>query len=88
MNPWRYDTNGTQALIVDEEGYTVAHIITLENSTAHKDLERNARLMAAAPELLAALDMIQEDKDGDGYLSAEGMEQVRLALARARGDWQ
>ena len=37
MNPWRYDTNGTQALIVDEDGYTIAHINTVENSTAHKD---------------------------------------------------
>lgn len=88
MIPWKYDVNKNEAMIYTEQGAGIAHIFTPENSAAHNDLERNARLMAAAPELLAALDMIQEDKDGDGYLSAEGMEKVRLALARARGDWQ
>lgn len=45
----------------------------------------NARLIAAAPDLLAALELVNVDKDGDGFICAEGMDQVRAAIAKARG---
>lgn len=53
--PWLHDYQDNQALIVDTQGFTVVELSTLENSTAHSALADNARLIAAAPDLLAAL---------------------------------
>lgn len=35
--------------------------------------------------LLSALNLINTDKDGDGFICREAMEQVREAIARAEG---
>lgn len=35
--------------------------------------------------LLAALNLIEVDKDGDGFICREAMEQVREAIAQAEG---
>ena len=35
--------------------------------------------------LLAALNLIEVDKDGDGFICREAMEQVREAIAHAKG---
>jgi hypothetical protein len=53
--PWLYDHQDNQALIVDTQGFTVVELSALENSTAQSTLADNARLIAAAPDLLAAL---------------------------------
>lgn len=54
--PWQYSfEGGTVAFILESDGATVAKISVTENSTAHSTLAANARLIAAAPELLAAL---------------------------------
>lgn len=47
--------------------------------------EANAALIAAAPAMLAALQSIYTDDDGDGYVSAEGMDIIRAAIAQATG---
>lgn len=54
--PWFYDHRDNQALIVDGQGFTVVELSTLENSTAQSALADNARLIAAAPDLLMALE--------------------------------
>lgn len=36
--------------------------------------------------LLAALNLIEIDKDGDGFICREAMEQVREAIAQTEGD--
>lgn len=54
--PWLYGHRDNQALIVDSQGFTVVELSTLENSTAHSALADNARLIAAAPDLLMALE--------------------------------
>ena len=63
--PWLYDINpkAPEAIIVDFEGFTVAHISALENSTSASDLEDNARLIAAAPNLLLALRQMVREHD-------------------------
>lgn len=43
----------------------------------------NARLISAAPDMLSALNLINVDKDGDGFICREAMYQVRAAIARA-----
>ena len=52
-------------------------------------LERDARLMAAAPELLAALQalLIQKPyKDGDGTALYHAENMARTAIAKAEGE--
>jgi hypothetical protein len=39
----------------------------------------------ALPDLIAALELITVDDDGDGYVSAEGMETIRAAISKAKG---
>lgn len=58
--PWKYylAPNGTSALIVEPDDTTVAEIRVLENSTAHRHLEHNIRLMSGAPLMLDALHRI------------------------------
>lgn len=64
--------------IVDSDGVTVCNPSPMG--------EANARLIAAAPDLLAALQLIETDKDGDGFICREAMEQVRAAIDRAEGE--
>ena len=45
----------------------------------------NARLIAAAPDMLQALEGIYTDDDGDGYCSAEHMAVIREIIARIQG---
>ena len=44
-----------------------------------------ARLKRQRDELLAALGFIEVDKDGDGFICREAMDQVRQAIAAASG---
>ena len=54
--PWMYAfEGGTAAYIVERDGTTVARLSVVENSTGHRELAKNARLMAAAPDMLNAL---------------------------------
>ena len=57
QGPWKYDINpnAPEAIIVDWEGYTVVELFAIENTTCASDLEANARLIAAAPDMLIAL---------------------------------
>jgi len=93
--PWFYTTEGKNALgLVEEDGTNIMHMATLENSTAASCMEANARLIAAAPDLLAALqtilaidvkghelrDRLQFSTDGRAII-----EQCNKAIAKAIG---
>lgn len=89
--PWQYDTfeGGPVAAIVEPDGTHIADISTLLNSTAHSALAVNARLIAAAPELLAALqalvgeaDLGELDHDDD---TRALLDTARAAIERATG---
>lgn len=48
--------------------------------------EANARLIASAPDLLRVLTMyLNVDDDGDGFICAEAMDEVRAIIDRATG---
>ena len=67
--------------IVDEEGCTVCNPSPMG--------EANARLIAAAPELLAALQGMIEyfvDCSIDDYSDTETLQAARAAIAKATGD--
>lgn len=54
--PWQYAfEGGTTAFITEADGSTIICIRTTENTTAHKDLAANARLIAAAPAMIEIL---------------------------------
>ena len=42
-------------------------------------------LFVAAPALLAAFLLIEVDKEGDGFICREAMDQVHAAIAHAKG---
>lgn len=88
--PWQYSfEGGTVAFIVEADGTTVAKISTTENSTAHSALPANARLIAAAPDMLEALEAIVKslaDHDDEGMIEhAQQMIDARAAIAKAKG---
>lgn len=82
--PWLWlGTEGTVAMIVDEDGYSIAQVTVLENSTAHHALQANLRLMTAAPDLLAALQTVMAGVAG--CQREPQWEAARAAIARATG---
>ena len=81
--PWFYETGNTEALIVERDGTTVAELQTTYQTTAHRSLEANARLIAAAPDLLAALQsLINDQRDA----SLPILSQARAAITKATGE--
>ena len=73
--PW--SINGNK---IDGNGYHIASI----NSHGTTEGKANARLIAAAPDLLAALEMVMEkySKNLDGF----AFEQVFQAIKKAKGE--
>jgi hypothetical protein len=81
--PWQYAfEGGTAAFIMEGDGTTVAKISTTENSTAHRNLPANARLIAAAPDLLEALKFAQSII---GHPDDAGSQMIAAAIAKATG---
>ena len=63
--PWLYHIgrNSNHAAIVDMDGTHIVELSTLENSTAHSDLNANAQLIANAPGILHALRQMLREHD-------------------------
>lgn len=85
--PWQYAfEGGTVAFIVEADGTTVAKVSVTENSTAHTALSANARLIAAAPDLLEALaDLLHQAKFSEGE-GGWDFDQACSAIAKATGE--
>ena len=82
--PWQYAfEGGTVAFIVEADGTTVAKLSTTENSTAHSRLPANARLIAAAPEMLEALQHIMLCEFNSMSSRQEMVRLARAAIAKA-----
>jgi len=83
--PWKYSTNvgPTKALIVENDGSTVVEI---GNRTHDSRFVHNARLIAAAPDLLEACKVAlesSEDEYGGGWTHVN--DALRGAIAKAEG---
>jgi hypothetical protein len=68
-------------------GTTVAEVC-VPNGAGWQDptTQANARLIAAAPELLAALEYAFREQNTSGALSMECWDRARAAIANAKGD--
>ena len=84
--PWQYSfEGGTVAFIVETDGTTVAKLSVTENSTAHSALPANARLIAAAPDLLAALKAAVDLMEQEDFATLTLVPKFRAAIAKAEG---
>ena len=94
--PWAVDENDHQWITADCDGLIVAEIPYGEGEETdrhHEINDANARLIAAAPELLEALrDMVRINQNKEGYFrghshaeSGSVYEQARAAIAKAEG---
>lgn len=89
--PMREDSMTTTGrLIHSEEGEAVAMAVTAYPSWTDEEkeaeLEANARLIAAAPELLEALKGLLNYENLGAYARSDVRKQARAAIAKATGD--
>jgi hypothetical protein len=80
----RWETDGRWITPVGRPGAVLAETAYMKRGPAAKDAERlaNARLMAAAPEMLDALRSVASQ---GCYVSVETMADIRSAIANATG---
>ena len=69
--------------ILDNDGNFVADIKTLQNSTAHSNLEQNIRLMALAPEML---ELLKEIMSWEENVEMTWGPKALEIIARAKGE--
>jgi hypothetical protein len=83
--PWLYSRENSSFMnIIETDGTHIFDMGALINSTGHSNLEANARLIAAAPELLEALQGVTRILEAFSYTTTLGKTQAqRLEAARA-----
>ena len=91
--PWVRDTgSGFGCDVRAQNGRKVAATWGINNSDPHRpayraECDANARLIAAAPELLEALETLAEcAKYGDVIEGADAWKDARAAIAKAKGE--
>ena len=88
--PWHAGEGRMAIIVFDQRGYAVADAKNYHGAQGPGEAEANARLLAAAPELLAALQFIvSEEHPPFGSKRAERVETARRmaleAIAKATG---
>ena len=78
IEQWHYACQGNEGLIVDSDGYTVARLSVLLDTSDCADFEATIRMMAAVPTLLEALQLIIDDNPKHKHASI-----ARRAIQRA-----
>ena len=82
--PWSIETKGSRHFIDGEEGLTVCYL-DRRGVREPSEVEANARLIAAAPELLDALKALMS-RDLDHRLHGfPELEKARAAIVKAEG---
>ena len=85
LGPWTVKPDENSFLITTPDNLTVAATYGFGAPDRKGQEEANARLIAAAPDMLQALEGIYTDDDGDGYCSSEHMAVIREIIARIQG---
>lgn len=87
--PWTFEDSGRDMILIltERESIRVAEVVT-DNVDSDKYAIADARLIAAAPDLLAALEEAMEFLDWAVGTEAAGehIEAARAAIAKARGE--
>jgi hypothetical protein len=82
--PWRVNKHNPFRVAA---GHNLAIADTSELAAEPEECHANARLIAAAPELLHCLKVILDHADGDEMLEAQlHLDFVRAAIAKAEGE--
>lgn len=83
--PW--DRVGTLVYALNEDGFNRFCALVQDAHTAKQELEANARLIAAAPELLEALEQFVAwvDAPCESAFSDSQLASARAAIAKAKG---
>lgn len=77
--PWDYDEDSNEVRAADGTA-----IVDMDTGLAW-DTVANARLIAAAPELVEAVEMVLDACEDGGDMDAIDWDQLRNALAKAKG---
>ncbi|ENN86031.1 hypothetical protein RHSP_31677 [Rhizobium freirei PRF 81] len=95
LGPWRLNSVGPIRFIIDgtKEGWVVADLKTYHGRHTVEDMEANAHLIAAAPELLDALQHLSDVyehiwvkmSDGEMAIVRGAWEVAAAAIAKAEG---
>ena len=94
--PWKIDGK-TGLCITDVDDFSrfigAASIMGSNNNCSYEEAKANARLMAAAPEMLQALEIIYEhwNNEDNAYYGMDDelfpiMKKVKQAIAKAKGE--
>lgn len=83
--PWHVGTGKATTIVYAADGYAVANATTY-HGRHDQPAEANAALIAAAPDMLTALQMVDRWASGYGTATQSEMRQwVRAAIAKAEG---
>lgn len=86
LGPWKIETKGSKHFIDGGDGFTVTYLDRMTDIRGRDECELNARLIAAAPDLLAALKELLSDKYLANPINDDRMSRTRAALAKAQGN--
>ena len=87
--PWeiKYHPDPCYRYISGPEHIALAQVVwRVEEEDRSPDCEANAHLIAAAPELLEALEMMLEMSEMGGFGKAAAEDVARAAIAKAKGE--
>jgi hypothetical protein len=92
--PWYVDDLGANIRCNPDDDDFGTIVATMESSRSPDETKANARLIASAPDLLAALDLLVERAeiglsqaaDHDGLLNCDAIAKARVAIVQAGGE--
>jgi len=82
--PWALNKYADGDMDITSNGVDICYIANNETSKLG-DVESNARLIAAAPELLAALEHLTNEAEKRGGVPRSEIDNARAAIVKATG---